>query len=79
MDGLHDRVDSLQNKARTLLHDFHANLMDGIAYYHELIPDIREESSHMLDRMRQELALLEQRLHELSPFAATPPLAVNVA
>lgn len=78
---LHDRVDSLQGKARTLLHDFHANLMDGVAYYHRLIPEIREESEHMIDRMRHELALLEERLNDLSPFKifdeniATVPVA----
>ncbi|MDX9758335.1 MAG: hypothetical protein RBU27_04160 [Bacteroidota bacterium] len=67
MGQLHDRVDSLQNKARTLLHEFHDNLMDGIAYYRGLIPEIREESEHMLERMRLELAALEQRLIELAP------------
>ncbi|MBE0643008.1 MAG: hypothetical protein IH600_02915 [Bacteroidetes bacterium] len=69
MEGLHTAVDSLQSKARTLLHTFHENLMDGIEYYRGLIPDIREESEHMLLRMRHELELLEARLTELSPFA----------
>ncbi len=68
VEGLHTRVDSLHSKARTLLHSFHENLMDGIAYYHGLIPDIREESEQMLNRMRSELELLEERLRELSPF-----------
>jgi hypothetical protein len=65
---LEKNVDSLQNKARTLLDTFHKNLLDGVAYYHGLIPEIREESEHMLDRMRNELALLEECLHEFSPF-----------
>ena len=73
MDELHGRVDTLQSKARGLLHDFHANLMDGIAYYRGLLPDIREESEHMLERMRQELAQLEERLHELAPFRLQQP------
>lgn len=78
VDELHDRVDTLQGKARTLLHDFHTNLVDGIAYYRGLLPDIREESEHMLERMRHELTLLEQRLMELSPFA-TAELESTVA
>ncbi len=69
MDELHDTVDAFQNKARTLLRTFHDNLLDGIAYYRSLIPDIREESSHMLDRMQAELSMLEERLHAFSPFS----------
>ncbi|MFZ1730760.1 MAG: hypothetical protein WBQ23_02800 [Bacteroidota bacterium] len=65
---LEKNVDDLQLKARTLLHTFHENLMNGIEYYRGLLPDIREESEHMLLRMRHELELLEQRLMELSPF-----------
>ncbi|MFA6233576.1 MAG: hypothetical protein WC824_05220 [Bacteroidota bacterium] len=65
---LEKNVDDIQSKARTLLHTFHENLMNGIEYYRGLLPDIREESEHMLYRMGQELELLEQRLMDLSPF-----------
>jgi hypothetical protein len=65
---LEKNVDELQTKARVLLHTFHENLMDGIAYYRGLLPDLREESEHMLVRMRYELELLEERLMQLSPF-----------
>lgn len=78
VDELHDRVDTLQGKARTLLHEFHTNLVDGIAYYRGLLPDIREESEHMLERMRHELTLLEEQLMELSPFAI-PEFETSVA
>jgi hypothetical protein len=41
---------------------FHQNLMDGIEYYKELIPEILEEAEHVRARMEEELAALEERL-----------------
>lgn len=69
VDELHGRVDNLQSKARSILQAFHDNLLDGIEYYRGMIPEIREESEHMLDRMYSELEILEDRLLELSPFS----------
>ncbi|MBN1446619.1 MAG: hypothetical protein JXA28_01710 [Bacteroidetes bacterium] len=42
---------------------FYENLAEGIAYYRELIPHIAEEAEHVRERMKNELAVLEERLH----------------
>ena len=41
---------------------FYDNLVDGIEYYKELIPEILEEAEHVRERMEEELAALEERL-----------------
>lgn len=42
---------------------FYQNLQEGIAYYRELIPQIKEEAEHVREHMQEELSRLEQRLH----------------
>lgn len=49
---------------------FYENMLDGIAYYREMIPQIREEAEHVRERMKEELAALEQRLHACAPVHA---------
>ncbi|MBX3009569.1 MAG: hypothetical protein KF816_16220 [Melioribacteraceae bacterium] len=49
---------------------FHKNLAEGIKYYQNLIPEIIEESDKVRKSIREELDLLEQKLHSFSFVSA---------
>ena len=49
---------------------FYENMLDGIDYYREMIPHIREEAEHVRERMKEELTVLEQRLHACAVVSA---------
>lgn len=70
---LHLYIDYLQNYIRKNVHpisektqmyidSFRQNLLDGIEYYRQLIPEIMEEAHAMRERMQEELEALEGRL-----------------
>ncbi len=51
------------NHTEAFFLSFYESLCEGIAYYKELIPQIIEEAEHVRERMREDLAQLEARLH----------------
>jgi hypothetical protein len=57
----HARQGSTHTEAFFL--SFYESLCEGIAYYKELIPQIIEEAECVRERMREDLAQLEARLH----------------
>ncbi|MCB2205792.1 hypothetical protein KQI65_13690 [bacterium] len=73
VDYLHrqmkEQMESLSQRKSALFDTFHENLMQGIKYYRSLIPEIREESEQVRNRMQEMLAQLEARLLDLQPAA----------
>lgn len=70
IDYLQQKQDEFARQGATVteafLLSFHESLREGIAYYKELIPQIIEEAEHVRERMREDLASLEERLHALA-------------
>lgn len=70
IDYLQQRQDEFARQGATVteafLLSFHESLREGIAYYKELIPQIIEEAEHVRERMREDLASLEERLHAMA-------------
>ncbi len=65
-----EQMESLSTRKASFFETFHDNLMEGIAYYRTLIPEIKEESEQMRHRMQEMLAQLEARLLALQPVTA---------
>ncbi|MAT40626.1 MAG: hypothetical protein CL946_13595 [Ectothiorhodospiraceae bacterium] len=63
MDG---SLKSAGNKTAAYFKSFAENIRTGIEYYRELIPEIKEESETVLQRMRDELEMLERKLMGLN-------------
>lgn len=70
IDYLQQKQDEFARQGATVteafLLSFHESLREGIAYYKELIPQIIEEAEHVRERMREDLASLEERLHAMA-------------
>lgn len=66
IDYLHARVDEFrvrdENGKESAYTAFQRNLMDGIQYYKELIPEMIEEAEHARQKMMHDLEMLEHRL-----------------
>ncbi|MCK9279404.1 MAG: hypothetical protein M0P71_02180 [Melioribacteraceae bacterium] len=65
IDYMHKRVSE-----EKLFNTFRNNIIDGIKYYRELLPEIKEETEKVRERIREELDLLEQKLSSISVVAA---------
>ncbi len=59
------QLDSFTVKEQKYFGMFKTNMLDGIAYYKSLIPNLREETDQYRDRMRMELLSLEQELLDI--------------
>jgi hypothetical protein len=74
IDYLHrmvkEQMDNFSSRKASFFETFHDNLMEGIEYYRTLIPEIKEESEQMRNRMQEMLAQLEARLMALQPVTA---------
>ena len=60
---LKEQLQNMSNRTPSFFETFRGNLLQGIRYYQSLVPEIREESEHMRQRMLDTLAQLEERLH----------------
>ena len=58
-------ISTVPKKTEEYLQNFATNLLNGIQYYRELLPDLQEESMNMRQSIRKELEALEERLMEL--------------
>jgi len=67
---LKDHMNNLSRLKPSFVDTFRENLMEGVRYYRSLIPEIREESEQMRDRMHEMLTQLETRLLDLEPVTA---------
>jgi hypothetical protein len=56
------KLDSFTAKEQKHFSEFKANMLDGIAYYKSLIPNLSEEAEQYREQMRAELLKLEQEL-----------------
>lgn len=59
------QLDSFTAKEQKYYSVFRANMLDGIAYYKSLIPNLIEETEQYRDTMRTELLWLEQELVDI--------------
>lgn len=66
IDYLHkkidERVDFVNAQKEEFFTTFRANLIDGINYYKNLIPDIAEETEKIREKIQQDLEALEAKL-----------------
>ncbi|MFH1197456.1 MAG: hypothetical protein V1720_17280 [bacterium] len=76
---IEDNTKSFSAQVEANLNTFTNNLMDGINYYRNLIPEMIEEPGKVKEKMREELEELEQRLLSLStnPISSFRNLAVQ--
>lgn len=65
----------ISKKQCTYFTNFRKNLLDGIAYYNSLLPELAIEDPDMIDKLRNDLAKYNIALHEL----AIPEAAAVVA
>ncbi|MFA7289050.1 MAG: hypothetical protein WC055_09225 [Melioribacteraceae bacterium] len=65
IDYMHKRVSE-----EKLFNTFRNNIIDGIKYYRELLPEIKEETEKVRERIKEELDLLEEKLFSISVAAA---------
>ncbi|KUO59197.1 hypothetical protein APF79_11290 [bacterium BRH_c32] len=65
IDYMHKRVSE-----EKLFNTFKNNIIEGINYYRELLPEIKEETEKVRERIREELEQLEQKLSSIAVVAA---------
>jgi hypothetical protein len=58
-------VDALTIKHLRYLRTFKRNLLEGIAYYRDLLPSVKTEPASDLPGMREELCAIELRIMDL--------------
>ena len=64
-DDLQDSLKTLDKRKRAYLVEFKDNLMDGIAYYKDLIPMIKTETEQYRELMMTELMALSEQLETI--------------
>ncbi|MDX9925457.1 MAG: hypothetical protein RBS48_11905, partial [Ignavibacteriaceae bacterium] len=65
IDYMHKRVSE-----EKLFNTFKNNIINGINYYRELLPEIKEETEKVRERIKEELEQLEQKLSSIAVVAA---------
>jgi hypothetical protein len=65
-DELKKNVDNLTTKKVRYLQLFQSNLLQGVAYYKELIPSLKNEAERYLEEMKEELNQFEEKIQNMS-------------
>ncbi|AEI49317.1 hypothetical protein [Runella slithyformis] len=65
-DELKKSVDNLTTKKVRYLQLFQTNLLQGVAYYKELIPSLKNEAGRYLEEMKEELNQFEEKIKNMS-------------
>ncbi len=63
---MEEKINSDSSITDAFLNTFYENLMDGIEYYKNTIPEIIEEAEHVRKKMSEELEAIEEKLLLLS-------------
>ena len=63
---LRKNAEQLTTKKLRSLQLFKANLLEGISYYQQLIPQLKNEAESYLNKMRAELAQLEEAVQQIA-------------
>lgn len=63
---MEESVKTGSTQSEDFFYKFTANLLEGIDYYKEIIPEIVEESENAREKMREDIEALEQKLNVFS-------------
>lgn len=65
-DELEKNSSDLSQKKSKYLASFRSNLLEGIQYYKDLMPRLKEEAARMMDTFKEDLASLESKVVKLA-------------
>jgi hypothetical protein len=65
-DELKKNMDNLTTKKVRYFQLFQTNLLQGVAYYKELIPSFKNEAERYLEEMKEELNQFENTIRNIS-------------